>query len=512
MSTFVQRLAQLRSPFLVALAISLGGYFYHLAQAPIGNHDWPRMGGLPWFDYQIRLGRWFTPVVYALTGFRQLPVLNAFFAIVAYVASGFATALLVEDVFNRRLTNRVLVIVSSLIALIPFSTWTFYFSWQAAVGPVASLLAVCGVWLVARQPSWSRAGLGGVLICWSMASYQSAINTAAVLFWLVAIAWVSVETRFTVRQTVRRLSMLAGSITFGAVLYKISLWVLDDLGVLKDSYHFKTIGLQELPTRIVSITEVAFEHLLKAQPFFPVWLKLLLLLLSLVGVGTLVRDCMRSGSSRLFRVAFLVVALLFMVFSTKVQFLVVENQAYYRYRFAAFGLTFLYAPLMMLGARDGVRWLPHLQSLLAMIAVWSCTVQNLMWQDSQVKQNARDTRVLERVIMRIEELPGFSYNRHYNLIQVGNLPDSRATVFDYEGEPSPEHLYTLLPSWAPKGPYRGLEPRLKLDDAFLLKRAPKDFDRKRLRELRSYVQKAQPWPHPTSVALLDREIVVILEK
>ncbi len=145
------------------------------------------MHGVDFFSRQVRSGRWFTPAVFALTGFRELPFLNAALALVIYVSAGFMLAFLIESCSSSKVPRAGYVLSGLLCALIPFSNWTFYFSWQAAVGPVAEMLCVTAICYVVRSRSWRGAALGGVIICLSMASYQASIDTAAVLFWMVAI-------------------------------------------------------------------------------------------------------------------------------------------------------------------------------------------------------------------------------------------------------------------------------------------------------------------------------------
>src|SRR5690606_7408811 len=128
-----------------------------------------------------------------------------------------------------------------LCALLPFGNWTFYYSWMAGMGPLAQLFCVLGLTYVARTPRPRGVAWGGLVICVSLATYQAAIDTAAVLFWLAAILWlVAPGASAERRRGFRGLIALAGSIALGAGLYKLSLSTLSAGHLLSTaSYHFR---------------------------------------------------------------------------------------------------------------------------------------------------------------------------------------------------------------------------------------------------------------------------------
>ncbi len=511
----VARALELRRTWYASVIISVVSYFYLLAQFPTGNHDWARMDGIRGFSRQVESGRWFDPAVFALTGFRQLPFLNASLALVTYVSAGFALAFLVESCSSSKVPRAGYAVSGLVCALIPFSNWTLYYSWQAIVGPFAQLLCIGATCYVVNSRSWRSAALGGVVFCLSMATYQSSINTAAVLYWLVAILLVAVPHDGNgLREQLRPLLILAGSVALGALLYKLSLTILQAEGIVDaTSYQFKFLRLGQIPRRAVSVARISILHFFKPHPFFPLSLKAMLALLSLVGILVLLSQVAQGKQRRpelFLRAGTMVVGLLLMCFCSKLQFLVSQSDTYLRNRFAAFGPTFVYLPLIVLGTRIATPTLRTLYLVGCGVTVWACIVQDFLWQDAYVKQNEYDKRYINRVIARIESVPGFRYDKEYDLVQVGLPPNIRPRYYDYSGAASPYHRFTIMPRWEPANAYEGLEPRLRIRRSIHLKTLLKKPLTPKIRRLVTQLRRSRPWPDASSVSIIDNQIVVIL--
>jgi hypothetical protein len=296
-------------------------------------------GGMRLDSYQIELGRWFTPVVFALTGFRQLPVMNAALGLVAYVSSGFAVGFLIESCLGKRLVPSGYMGSGLLCALIPFANWTFYYSWMAAVGPLAQLICVVGLILISSAES------------------------------------------------------------------------------------------------------------------------------------------------------------------------------FYDNRFASFSCSYIYVVFTGIGFLSLSHWMKFLHRAGAALAIWISIVQAFLWQDAHVKQNHFDERVLNRVIARIEMVPGFSYDKTYSLLQVGSIPNMRSVQFAYHGKSSPYQTFNMQPPWAVENSYVGLEPRFKIEKSFRLRNLKK-ISKSELdsvtTELLAHVERVRPWPHESSVTIVGDTIVVVL--
>lgn len=510
----VLRARELRKAFLVMLLISVATYAYLLAQFPLGNHDGSRMRGLG-LD-QVRFGRWFSLAVYALTGFRQLPVLNALLAIVGYVTAGFLVCFLVESAAERKLPTAAYGFAGLLSALLPWSNWVFYYSWMAAMGPIAQLLAIGALALVVRGPTVRRAIIGGVLFCLSMATYQSTVDTAAVLFWFVAIFDVPLRAAGgNVKEALRRPLFLAASISLGAVLYKISLSILDAYGLLGGGYHFEFVRLEDLPVRALEVLGASFSHLLVAHPFFPVSLKLLLLLLTGVGLFDLSRrafEIAQTAKDRILRVGTVLLGFGLMVFCTKIQFLVGLKPAYYDHRFASFGPTYVYLPFIIVALASSSGWKKLVFTAGSVLCVWSSIVSDLSWQDAHVKQVEFDKRFLNRVIARIESLPGFDYGKTYDVVHLGGIPNIRGEYYDYSGAVSPYHKFTIMKSISPHRTYAVLEPRLKIGKLLHLEDIIYKKPGTRTKRLMEHIERSRPWPDASSVAIVGSDLVLVLDE
>lgn len=510
----VLRAKELRKVGGWCAVLALVIYSYILIHFPVGNHDWERQDG-DLDTYQVALGRWFNPVIMGLTLFRQLPVLSGGFTLLFYVTAGLLLALLLEVASERRLPNSAVVVCCLLFALVPFSTWSFFFSYQMAVGPCGQALCILSMLVVLRSPTLKTVLLGAVLFCLSMASYQATVNTAACLFWIVSAAVLGLRNAGPRSSgSWRALLYLVASLAGGALLYKLSLSLLGATGHLADTYHFKFVGLSALPQRTLVVLWVSFKHFVAPNPFFPTALKLLLLSLSLLGALALAREAQRrkvAGPAAIIASTLCVVGLA--IYSTKIQFLVTSEPTYYRNRFAAFGMPCFYAGFIALGLTlSSGPWWRRLFTVGSGVALWICAVQDVAWQHAQVTQYEYDVRVLNRVIARMESLPGFSYDRKYDIAQMGTLMNIRPARYYYEGARSPYHYYNVIPRWAPENPYRGLEPQFKLKKGIDLAEVPTDTTDPHLQKLLQTAQRSQPWPHATSVSLVDNTILVVLSK
>lgn len=516
--TLTERALRLRRAWFVGLAIAIATYAYVLFQFPTGNHDWTRMDGLEFHSYQVRVGRWFAPAIYALTGFRQLPVLNALIGLVGYVSAGFATCLFIEALTKKELPAAAHLVAGLLCALLPFGNWTFYYSWMAGMGPLAQLFCVLGLTYVARTPRPRGVAWGGLVICVSLATYQAAIDTAAVLFWLAAILWlVAPGASAERRRGFRGLIALAGSIALGAGLYKLSLSTLSAGHLLSTtSYHFRFISWAEFPARLAEVRAAAAAHMVDPHPFFSVALKLSLLALMLVGVAVLIARGFAAfpgrGARSVATAVGVVVGVALMILCTKIQFLVGAKDNYFDNRFASFGLTYVYVPLIVLGL-GGLGPIARRVHLAACIScIWACVVSDLSWQDAHVKQNQYDKRFVERLITRIESQPGFSYEKKYHLVQLGSVPDIRRNFFDYSGTASAYHEFTMMASWRPHEAYLVMEPRFDIESVINLKKLVARRPTPRVNALMEHLQASQPWPHESSVAIVNNILVVVIDK
>jgi len=508
----VVRAKELRKEWGMCAIFALVVYSYILIHFPVGNHDWARQGG-HLDTYQVALGRWFNPVIMGLTLFRQLPLLSGAFALLFYVTAGLLLSLLLEVASERRLPRAAVVICCLLSSLLPFANWTFFFSYQMAVGPCGQALCILSMLLVLRSPTLKMAVIGAVLFCLSMASYQATVNTAACLFWIVSAAVLGLR-KDGPRSggSWRALFHLATSIAGGAVLYKLSLSAMKAAGYLTDTYHFKFVGVSQLPRRALEVLWVSFKHFVTPNPFFPTPLKLILFALALLGALTVAHEVHRRKVAGLAVVIASTLAVIGLaIYSTKIQFLVTSMPTYYRNRFAAFGMPCFYAGFIALGLTLSTGlWWRRLFTVGSGIALWICVVQDVAWQHAQVTQYEYDVRLLNRVIARIESLPGFSYDRRYRLAQMGGIMNIRPARYYYEGPSSPYHNYSVIPGWAPQNPYAGLEPRLKFKTGIDVRKIPKDTTDPHLQQVLTAAKQGQPWPHPSSVSLVGDTIVVLL--
>lgn len=514
------RVLELLPLFYVALGVACVVYFYLLANFPTGNHDWDRVAGLDIHSVQFRLGRWFSPAIFSLTWFKQLPVISALIAIAAQVLSGFLFCYLIELSAKREVPRIAYVLSGIFVSVIPFSNWTFYYTWMAASAPVAQALCLISLILVYKyQRGWSVI-LGSILVMLSMAAYQSSINTIATVYFVLALVQlVFVRSASNLGVDFKRMAYVAAAVCFGALGYKLSLTLFDGMGLLKsNAYQFKYIALSDLPARFFQVAEVSLKHLFVAHPFFPLGLKYFLLVIGFfavfnvgvywVGLGV----GFREGAFR-FLVGLCFIFL--MIISTKIQFLVSAQDRFYLDRFASFGVTYFYLFFMVLVLILGMKRFSAAPALASGVCLMGLAMNTVEWQGSYIMQNEYDKRFLNRVIARIEGLEGFEYGKRYNLIQLGGIPNVREDLYSYQGVVSPYHVFTIQPNWSVQDMYNKLEPRFKLSSNLRIEKHLKSSSprvQERVEVALEYIDRSEEWPHKSSVALVGHTIYIILEK
>lgn len=412
--------------FLIALASNFFVFSYGMMQFPLGDHDVSCIEGVSYFGEAV-LGRWFTPFLYALSGFLQIPVYTQTLAMALQIIVGMAVVLLwKKDVGFFHLLASAL-----LVSLIPFVNEYYYFHWAALNFSFSQLFMILPI-VILSQWTWLRFFISTAMIVLALATYQSSIMTFMVVFCgLVAFKVMNWDgSRSSFMQILKQLSLPVAAAVFGSILYAISLFPIVYLGYLQSPYHFQ-IASGPFFLRLLDVAQSAFAHLWYTQAYSPRLLKILFLFSSIVGaIGIIINS--RQGALRIQAVKFglLLLAFVAVILASKSQFLFSGYTNVYAYRFAGLSLSYVYLFFI-----SGLFIMPaglikRLGIASFCLAIFVCAVNDFRAQEQLVRSNTHDFAVLNRVVARIEALDEFDPAITYNIVHFGKPKPYIASLYD----------------------------------------------------------------------------------
>lgn len=518
-----------RQTFYIAFPISLAVFSFTIMNQPLGNHD---LKNVPWIVAldQVKLGRWFCAAVYSLTGFAQQPVLTHVLAGAFSVATGIVTAAQLRK--DDHVAQMVLLVL--LVAISPYVLFHYYYRWMAAIYPLAALFGVSAL-LVASRLTIPRLAGSSLLILLSIATYQPMVNVIAtvfvfhLIFLLIESARINVSFSTKIRDKVIP-KVLA--IIFGSAFYLISLVPLKLLGVIRNPYQLNLVNPGKMLDRLVLVAKSSFESLVADQVFLPAMTKYLLLLLALTAVAVGTARILRFSNSALMGTVRTVLFLALMacsLFAAKVLFLVSPIGGIHGLKWG-YGLAFFYLGCAALIFRYGGVATGNAAAVIMVGILISFCWNDLIYQELLVRGNQHDYAFGNRILGRIEALPDLDPQRSYKYMPIGDYPDFRGNrYFKNRGRyfsnplggkteksvrvlpPGNQFFNSLAPQGSPHLIFEFLGSKLALERAL-----PASFDNSTswgpVVKAIEFAEQAEPWPHRSSVGIVDEYIFVYLDK
>jgi hypothetical protein len=247
------------------------------------------------------------------------------------------------------------------------------------------------------------------------------------------------------------------------------------------------------------------------------WLKGLLLSASIGGFAALLRGALKRGLGN-GRIFLILCGLLCLPIAAKAQFFIsAGSDNFYLFRFTALGLNYVY--LFFLLALLTAPWLKArnaglgLGLLLLPAMIVNCLHQQIL----HARSNTHDLAVLNRIVARLEEQPGFSLEKTWNLVQFGQTTPYMARTYSsfYHDAGLPAFNGTILP------PFRGPGSALRLIEAdlkFAERVNAKGINEKGiprpeiLQKAVDFAEGKKAFPAPGSVGIADDTIVLVLDE
>ncbi|MDR1776629.1 MAG: glucosyltransferase domain-containing protein [Desulfovibrio sp.] len=497
-----------RLAFTVALAVTVVCWFYDLAQFPLGDHDVGYQGGIPWLSGG-RSGRWFAPFLHLLSANVQIPVWTPLLAHSAQIAAGMCAVRL----WLRTADFLPLLAGGLLLACMPTAADFYYYHWQAPTFTFPQTLMALSL-LLSCPPDEGRVPLrrlaaSAVCAVCAFALYQSSVMTWCVLFAGAVLMYALRAERVDVKTLSARFGPALAAFVAACLLYVLSLRCYPLVGLsLETEYQFRTLTLVEMLQRVPAVVRAAYAHFFVIQPFMGIWLKGLLLLTVGAGFAALLYASRGLPPPRR---ALLLLGVAFLPVAAKAQFFVSAGEGYYLFRFTSLGLNYVYLFFLLALLTSSSVKARNAGLALGVLLLSAMIVNCLHQQILHVRSNTHDIATLNRVVMKIEELPGFSLQKTWNLVQFGRTTSYMDRTYSswYNDASLSGFKGTISQVWRPGFALLLVEADLKLGARMneMGIHAPEI-----LRKAVAFAQGKQAFPAPGSVGIVDDIIVLVFDE
>ncbi|HJA75804.1 MAG TPA: glucosyltransferase domain-containing protein [Candidatus Desulfovibrio gallistercoris] len=494
-----------KKAFFCALLVNVVVYFYDLAQFPLGDHDVGYMDGIPLLSGG-RAGRWFLPFLHMLDGHVQIPVYTTLLGMATLIASGMAAVLL----WKRDAGFMPLFAGAVVVSCHPAVTDFYYYHYMIlgfTTAPLFLLLSIhCVMGPEGARPQRIFASV--VLAVIGLASYQSAVMTWTTCmcgYVLVQISqWDGSGDELRARLKTLFLPVLC--MCAGCLLYAVSLALYPLVGLSLALYQFETNAASGLAGRLVELVQQSWQHLFLPQGFVSGWLKGIFLLAmpaAFCAVWRQGRPCARPAV----RMALLLLFFLLLPVATKSQFAVSSSSDWHLYRFIALGDNYMYAFFLVMLFGSGIVLARNAGLLLFALALPCMAVNLLDQQVRHVRSVEHDMAVLNRVVGRIEALPGYDPDKAYNLVQFGRTLPYLANSPGM-GTSNPLARTTVSQAWHPGFELWHLSRYLKFNERI----NEESGNTALLAPAIQYARGRKAFPAPGSVGIVNDTIVLIFDE
>lgn len=492
-------------------------FAYHTAHFIWGNHEWVYMReGISWkgFWYEAR----FTETLpYALFGFEFLPIALNLFAFAGISASVLALAIY----WKLPKEKWIYLGFCLMMAFIPYNlNWLYHVAQTTFLwGTLIIILALSLIDKITEKKISFYYHLLVIFLLWFVLGFNAAfINTIFICF--IGRFLLDLCQGKELIPLIKKGLIGFIDIVISACLLKGTIVLLDKYDFLGDDfYNVNTIALSEVWSKFKEVLGYSFEQFKITYPFFEkpcVYVSMLLLILGLFTLGV---SFFKKRSYKTFPLFLL--GIFGILFASQLAIFISENRIKLQFMFRLtgfFSLQFIFAFMLAILC---IFWKKHvLRNILfvLMIGITGLFIQRDMYAMRVWKQGLdAENKVFDRIMIRLENLQDFSYDKQYRIVVVGEY--SLRERF-YQGDPKEMDASVL--SWAYRAPWTY--------PAFFNFYAPKDFIKGGFQNGWGfqYVEKlfthlsqdtieylleyAQIWPSKESVVIKDGIIFIFIDK
>ena len=424
---------------------------------------------------------------YRLQNAHIMPFLQMFEGIIFMTAYG----LIISYLWGLRRTADI-VLVSSILCVFPFMAQMFSYNALTALYPIAHLLSAIAV-LLSTRATLVHIAAASLLYTAAFSIYQSIIANAATIFvlWVLStLLFTSKPEDLTIKAVAKPLLSAGLSVLSGGLLYVAVVWFLHiDFGSYQGAGE--AFSLQHGLNPSYAITEVikgTRSFFFWPESYFPDFLKKL----QLVFLATAGILCLWIPKGLPIKIAALMIFLLTFLTPRILQLIHPEGD-YHNLTLTAYAVTI--AGFLMIIFRANYILLRNLSIVFAAILIGGYIIQCSWISTVNYLNTLAHYTTLSQVIARVRSLPQ-EWNGE-KVVVVGNYkmkqdyPYIRTTgvATDYIGAKYTEHMNHLA--------------RLMRDEIVFI---PAN---QTTRGALKYARTHSPWPHPTSVSVVDGVGVVV---
>lgn len=492
--------------FFTALGINIVVFLVFIVHQPMHNH-----GILSRLLYtspyeQLPAGRWFSVVIFYIFNSTNLMVLLALLTIALHISGGMLSIYL----WNNKASTLTLTAGALLVSLYPAVMTSLNF---AFVGPIFSgphVLAPLAL-IAASSQRLIRIFLGSVIVCIMMATYQPGLSIISTLFMAYFIVQV-IPFQGNLKDFIALLKIdilpKVIAIVVGGILYKLSL----PLFGIKVSPTTTTISLSEFPAKFLLTFEKSFSYLYLTQPELLQAVKFTLLIVCVLAFLTVCFISYSKSSSfkqAVSKLILLVALFIFLVLSTKAMYFISANENFWTYRYNhALGYLYMFGFFILLQYWHS-GFFKNVIYIILFFVIVRFSYADIGRQQLLLKAQWHHLAIANRILYRIETLPGIDYQKKYKVVRVGRFSEfqseqlkSKGHTYDRGGD---VHLDgELSPNWGPGDIFNYLGSKIKLQGYM----NPNFQEDKAV--AKKLVKSRRPWPADDSVFIHEDMIIIYL--
>ncbi len=495
--------------FFIVFFLNILSYGYIITEFLFTNHTFPNISNQPFPSYRSREGRWTHDLIYFLQGGAGISFFQTIIAIFIQITAGilFAIAL------NRKDSNS-LIISASVISLIPYVNDYYGFSGDSIMFATGDLLAVMGIAISKRSIRHMLAA--AIILKLSIACYQPKIATIAVVSSAYSLCllcdWDG--SREDIRRILKSILLLFLTCLLAVAMYLMVLNAMNLLDLIPAHEQFtrrlSTASVDQIPHLVNLAIIDLYYRLFISEPLIPQYIKQILVVICTISLILTIIKLISSGNEKKYIIIVLACILLVffvLILSTNLAFIVSPNSYWNAGRFrTTYG--FFFVSLIILAIREKNTLYKNFSILVLFILIHSYVVTNgYINQQAQIKNITEFSRI-NRLLIRIESLEGFDYDKKYAIVILGNFSLASVPQLRY---PRSEQNYTVISNLVERFfiRYRHIE----ILNYFSIKNLFRKANQDELIRAKKYAISHNPYPAEDSIALLDDDlIVVILEK
>lgn len=486
---------------LEALCVSLVtcvAYFIFITHFLINNHT-PR---LPWTQVndQVWAGRWFNYFLNAFNYRADIPVLFPLMGVAAAVFCAFMSL----SIWRQNLRTGDRIVVAIALTTFPVSLAYFYYTYQTPLFYSAWIFGTLAAYLSLRERP-VHGILAALLVTLCCASNQTSINIFPVLIATAAIARLADGSADP--KAVARILLRSGLILVaGLGMYFVSLKIAG----ISTPGSSSIVSLSYIPQQMWTAISGAFSHLWLTQPELPRSQKIALLAVLIVAICVSIYKTRKSLPLQVLTLALWFIAIL----GTKMLSIVVEMGSMFEYRYSG-ALAYFYAFTFafVLGSIDHDRKIVGYVALALLAFITLRYVQaDLVRQSVLLRGQQHDLALANRILYRIEALPGLDTSERYDFVRIGAYSNYRSDLLSFEGKGSElagdTHMDhgEITASWTDESVFRLLGSGVQFEiDGY-----DGQFAHKVAYAKEHLLVNRAPWPHKSSVFMVDDTIYVYM--